>query len=203
MLLVHARTAEQKFVADGFGRQRFDLMYNDFVIIGPAEDPAHLLATSSVTEALRVLRDSGRIIVSRGDDSGTHKKERELWQAAGLSPQAFSPNWYRETGAGMGATIRMAVETDGYTLTDRATWIAFGDKRDHKVVVSGDPNMFNQYGVIAVNPAKFQHANAEGAQRFIDWLTGAHGQDLIAKYAVQGQQLFFPNAHRAAANPAD
>lgn len=203
VLLVHAKPAELKFVADGYGKQRLDLMYNDFVIIGPASDPAHLIGTTSVYEALKTLRDSKQIFVSRGDDSGTHKKERNLWKNAKLSPDTFSSDWYRETGSGMGATIRMAIEANGYTMTDRATWIAFGDKQDHKVVVSGDPELFNQYGVIAVNPEKFPHANAAGAQAFIDWLTSIHGQELIAEYTVQGEQLFFPNAQKTAANPAD
>lgn len=203
VLLVHAKPAELKFVADGYGKQRLDLMYNDFVIIGPATDPAHLIGTTSLYEVLKTLRDSKQVFVSRGDDSGTHKKERSLWENAKLSPDAFSSVWYRETGSGMGATIRMAIEANGYTLTDRATWIAFGDKRDHKVVVSGDPELFNQYGVIAANPETFPHANAAGAQAFIDWLTGTHGQESIAEYTVQGQQLFFPNAQRTAANPAE
>lgn len=203
VLLVHAKPAELEFVKQGNGKQRLDLMYNDFVVISPASDPAHLIGTTSVYEALTALRDSKQIFVSRGDDSGTHKKERALWRNAELSPDAFSSGWYRETGSGMGATIRMAIEANGYTLTDRATWIAFGDKQDHKVVVSGDPELFNQYGVIAVSPEKFPHANVAGAQAFIDWLTSSHGQELIAEYTVQGQQLFFPNAQRTAANPAD
>ena len=203
VLLVHAKSAELEFVEEGYGKQRLDLMYNDFVIIGPTSDPAHLIGTTSVYEALKILKDNKQIFVSRGDDSGTHKKERALWTSAKLSPDAFSSDWYRETGSGMGATIRMAIEADGYTLTDRATWIAFGDKQDHKVVVSGDPELFNQYGVIAVSPEKFPHANVAGARTFIDWLTSIHGQELIAEYTVQGQQLFFPNAQRTAANPAD
>ena len=203
VLLVHAKPAELEFVKNGYGKQRLDLMYNDFVIIGPTSDPAHLIGTTSVYEALKTLKDSKQIFVSRGDDSGTHKKEHALWENTKLSPDAFSSDWYRETGSGMGATIRMAIEANGYTLTDRATWIAFGDKQDHKVVVSGDPELFNQYGVIAVNPEKFPHANVAGAQTFIDWLTSTHGQELIAEYTVQGQQLFFPNAQRTAAKPAE
>ncbi len=190
VLLVHAKAAEETFVAEGYGVERFDLMYNDFVVIGPLADPAGI-ASQPLSKALALLADGSSPFVSRGDDSGTHKKERALWSDADLAPQG---SWYRETGSGMGATIRMAVEMDGYTLTDRATWIAFGDKGTHRIVVEGDPALFNQYGVIAVNPDKHPHANIEGANRFIDWLLGADGQAAIGAYKVQGQQLFYPNA---------
>jgi tungstate transport system substrate-binding protein len=191
VLLVHAKAAEMKFVAEGWGVERFDLMYNDFVLIGPASDPAGVKGLN-VHDALDKLQGGAGIFVSRGDDSGTHKAERALWKAAGIDP--VGNEWYRESGSGMGATIRVAVEMNGYTLTDRATWIAFGDRQAHEVLVEGDPVLFNQYGIILVNPEKFPHVNAAEAQTFIDWLLSPHGQALIAAFQLNGQQLFFPNA---------
>jgi tungstate transport system substrate-binding protein len=197
VLLVHAMQSELKFVEQGFGVQRYDVMYNDFVLIGPRDDPAKVANVKTVSEALNALQDSKQRFISRGDDSGTHKKELRLWHTVDLQPTG---KWYIETGSGMGATIRMAVEMNGYTLTDRATWIAFNGKEDHRIVLSGQPELFNQYGVIAVNPEKHPHVNRTGAEAFIAWLLSAHGQLLIAEFKVQGQQLFFPNAHKLAAN---
>lgn len=188
VLLVHARAAEEAFVAAGFGVERFDLMYNDFVIVGPADDPAGIGGLQVASALARLL--SGAVpFISRGDDSGTHKKELALWGAG-----APVGTWYREAGAGMGATLRVAVETNGYTLTDRATWIAYGAKEDHRVLVEGDAALFNQYGVTAVNPARHPHVNAAGAEALIGWLRSEDGQSAIAGYNVNGQQLFFPNA---------
>jgi tungstate transport system substrate-binding protein len=197
VLLVHAMQSELKFVEEGFGIQRFDVMYNDFVMIGPKNDPAKITKTKTVNLALAALQKTKQRFISRGDDSGTHKKELRLWKTADLQPDG---KWYIETGTGMGATIRMAVEMGGYTLTDRATWIAFNGKEDHRIVLSGQTELFNQYGVIAVNPVKHPHVNMRGSGALINWLISPHGQKLIANYRVQGQQLFFPNAHKTASN---
>ncbi len=194
VLLVHAKPAEQAFVADGMGTARTDLMYNDFVIVGPAADPAQLAGLTDVGDALRRVADAGALFASRGDDSGTHKKERSLWDAAGRSPDGASGAWYRETGSGMGATLNAGIAMGAYVMTDRATWISFGNKQDYDVLVQGDPALFNQYGVIPVNPAVCPNVNHEAAQTFVDWLVSAPGQAAIAAYQVAGQQLFFPNA---------
>ena len=192
ILLVHAKDAELELIASGNGVERYNLMYNDFVIIGPNTDPAGLTRAADLTEALTLLSNGDAIFVSRGDDSGTHKKERTLW--ASIGHRAVPSGWYRETGSGMGATIRAAIEMQGYTLTDRATWIAYEGKNDAQIVFEGDPELFNQYGVIAVNPAKHSHVNIKGAQVFIAWMLSDHGQELIGAYKRNDQQLFFPNA---------
>lgn len=194
VLLTHAKEAEEAFVAAGHGVARQDLMYNDFVLVGPAGDPAGIAGMQDVSEALQRIAASGALFASRGDDSGTHKAELRLWQAADLDPAAESGGWYRETGSGMGATLNLAVGMNAYTLTDRATWIAFANKGSHGIVLSGDPALFNQYGVILVNPEKHPNVKAEAGQTFIDWLLSKTGQQAIAAYEVQGQQLFFPNA---------
>lgn len=194
VLLVHAKAAEEKFVADGLGVKRFDLMYNDFVLIGPKDDPDGVTHAKTLPNVLAILAKGTAPFFSRGDDSGTHKKERALWQDAGIKVDPSGAGWYRETGAGMGATLRIAVESQGYTLSDRATWIAFAGKGRHDILFAGDADLFNQYGIIAVNPEKHPHVNASGAQMFINWILSKHGQDLIAAYSRDGQQLFFPNA---------
>ena len=194
VLLVHAKPAEERFVADGFGVKRFDVMYNDFIIVGPASDPAGIAGKSDVATALKAIAESQAVFTSRGDDSGTHKKEKALWTAAGVDPSEASGTWYRETGSGMGATLNAAVGMDAYALTDRGTWIAFKNKGDFKIVVEGDEALFNQYGVILVNPEKHTHVKAEEGQAFIDWILSAEGQQAIAAYKLDGQQLFFPNA---------
>jgi tungstate transport system substrate-binding protein len=193
VLLVHAKPAEEKFVADGFGVERFDVMYNDFIIVGPAADPAKLAGSKDATAALKTLADSGALFASRGDNSGTHKKELALWKAAGVDPTEASGQWYRETGSGMGATLNAAVGMGAYTLTDRGTWISFGNKGDYEIVVEGDPILFNQYGVILVNPDKHPKVKTEAGQAFIDWILSDEGQAAIAAYQVDGQQLFYPN----------
>lgn len=192
VLLVHAKEAELDFIASGNGVERFDLMYNDFVIIGPATDPINLYSAPDLTEALQILSQGKAIFVSRGDDSGTHKKERSLWASVGHT--AAPSDWYRETGSGMGATIRAAIEMQGYTITDRATWIAYEGKNDARIVFEGDTELFNQYGITAVSQAKHPHVNATDANKFIDWMLGEHGQKLIGLYTRDDQQLFFPNS---------
>lgn len=199
VLLVHAKAAEEQFVADGWGVQRRDVMYNDFVIVGPANDPAKLNGMHDAPAALKKLAETHTTFVSRGDDSGTHKKEQALWKATHIDPTTASGSWYRETGSGMGATLNTAVGMTGYTLTDRATWISFQNKADFQVLVEEDSQLFNQYGIILVNPAKHSHVKAVQGQQFIDWLLGPHGQQLIADYRIGNQQLFFPNAARTKA----
>lgn len=194
LLLVHAKPAEQAFVADGFGTRRTDLMYNDFVIVGPKDDPAGILGQGDAQAALTQIAASGALFASRGDDSGTNKKERALWAETSVDPQAASGGWYRETGSGMGATLNAAIGMGAYVMTDRATWISFANKQDYAIMVQGDADLFNQYGVIPVNPDKCPTVNAEAAQTFADWLLSARGQAAIAAYRVAGQQLFFPNA---------
>ncbi len=196
VLLVHARDAEEAFVAAGRGVERFDLMYNDFVIVGPKGDPAGIAGTADVVAALGVIAGSEVVFLSRGDGSGTHLAELRLWDETSVDVVAASGGWYRETGAGMGATLNIAVELGAYVLTDRGTWISFGNKWDHAVLVEGDARLFNQYGVILVNPDRHGQANAEAGQELVDWLTGEAGQAAIAGYRLGGEQLFFPNAAR-------
>lgn len=196
VLLVHAKAAEEEFVAAGFGIERFDLMYNDFVVVGPAADPAGVNGSRDAVAALRAIADAGATFASRGDDSGTHKKELALWQAAGVDPTGASGTWYRETGSGMGATLNVATGTKAYCLTDRATWISFANQGDFRIHVEGDPQLFNQYGVIVVNPKVHPRVKVAEAQAFVDWLLGEAGQTAIAAFSVDGKQLFYPNAKR-------
>ncbi len=194
VLLVHAKAAEEEFVASGGGVSRSDVMYNDFVIVGPASDPAGIRGTETATEALAGIAGSGALFASRGDDSGTHKKERALWQGTGIDPDGASGTWYRETGSGMGATLNVGIGMGAYVLTDRATWISFANKQDFEILVEGDAALFNQYGVVLVNPEVCPSVNASGGQTFIDWLLSDAGQTAIAGHRIDGQQLFFPNA---------
>ncbi|MBB96099.1 MAG: sulfate transporter [Rhodobacteraceae bacterium] len=194
VLFVHAKPAEEKFVADGDGVVRYDVMYNDFVIVGPADDPAGVAGSSDVTAALTTIAQAQAPFASRGDDSGTHKAELRLWKAAGVDAPAASGDWYRETGSGMGATLNAGTAMGAYIMTDRATWIAFGNKGDYQIAVQGDERMFNQYGIILVNPETHPGVKAELGQAFVDWVVSPEGQDAIAAYKVDGQQLFFPNA---------
>ena len=194
VLLVHAKPAEEKFVADGFGVERFDVMYNDFVIVGPPADPAGLAGLSDGPAALKKIAEAEAIFASRGDNSGTHKKEVLLWQAAGVDPSSASGTWYRETGSGMGATLNAAVGMGAYALTDRGTWISFKNKSDFKVLVERGHRLFNQYGIMLVNPERHPNVKADWGQAFIDWIVGSEGQKAIAEYQLGGQQLFFPNA---------
>jgi tungstate transport system substrate-binding protein len=194
VLLVHAKPAEEKFVAEGFGVERFDLMYNDFVIVGPPADPAGVGAMTDAPAALEKIAAAQATFASRGDDSGTHKKEKALWQAAGVDPSSASGQWYRETGSGMGATLNAGVGMGAYVMTDRATWISFKNKGDFEILVEGDEALFNQYGVILVSPDKCPSVKADLGQQFVDWLVSETGQTAIGAYQVEGQQLFFPNA---------
>jgi len=194
VLLVHAKPAEEKFVAEGYGVERYDVMYNDFVLVGPAEDPAGVKGMDDAPAALAQIAEDEAVFASRGDDSGTHKKEMSLWDIAGVNPTEASGTWYRETGSGMGATLNTGTGMDAYVMTDRATWISFGNKGDHEILVEGDPSLFNQYGIIMVNPEKHPNVNVEAAQIFIDWILSEEGQSAIASFEVQGQQLFTPNA---------
>ncbi len=191
LLIVHHRASEDAFVAQGYGVQRFDIMYNDFVLVGPRTDPVSVRGSSILGDALTRIAAARPIFVSRGDDSGTHKKERELWAAAGLVPQG---GWYREIGAGMGAALNMSAAVDAYTLSDRGTWLSFGNKQDLDLLFSGDEGLRNPYSAIAVNPDRFPHVKAEAATVLIDWLVSPHGQQLIGDFRIQGQQLFCPYA---------
>lgn len=198
VLLVHAKSAEEAFVADGYGVKRSDLMYNDFIIVGPPADPAGIKGGTNAVDALKRIAAAKALFASRGDNSGTHKKELDLWASAAIDPQPASGQWYRETGSGMGATLNAAVGMGAYALTDRATWISFKNKGNFQILVEGDDALFNQYGVILVNAAKCPNVKAEFGQAFIDWLTGKDGQAAIAAYRLNGQQLFFPNANKDA-----
>ena len=193
VVFVHAKPQEEKFVADGFGVQRYDVMYNDFVLVGPKEDPARIKGSKDILAALKTINASGAAFVSRGDKSGTHAAELALWKAAGLSPQDTKPGWYREIGQGMGAALNTATAMQAYVLADRGTWISFKNKAALEIAVEGDKALFNQYGIMLVNPAKFPSVKKEWGQAFIDWTTSAEGQNAISDYKIDGQQLFFPN----------
>ena len=194
VLLVHAKSSEEKFINDGYGVERIDVMYNDFVLVGPSADPVGLKNVGSIAEALKKISLGGAIFVSRGDKSGTHIKEMELWRDAGINPMPESGRWYLETGSSMGSTLNVAVGKNAYCLTDRSTWISFNNKGSVKIVVEGHPELFNQYGVILVNQEIHPHVRAVEGQVFIDWIVGEKGQQAIASYTVGGEQLFFPNA---------
>ena len=194
VLLVHARADEEKFVAEGWGVKRYPLMYNDFVIIGPAADPARIAKSADAVTALKRIAESKSPFVSRGDDSGTHKAELKLWKDAGIDAKAASGSWYREAGQGMGATINTAVGMGAYVLSDRATWSAFKNRGDHAISVEGDARLFNPYGIILVNPDKHPRVKAADGQAFIDWLISPAGQKAIASFEIEGEQQFFPNA---------
>jgi tungstate transport system substrate-binding protein len=196
VLLVHDKPAEEKFVAEGYGVERFDVMYNDFIVVGPGNDPAGIAGMKDTKAAMKKIADKKNLFASRGDNSGTHAKELALWKAAGVDPVAASGTWYRETGSGMGATLNTAVGMGAYALTDRGTWISFKNKGNYKIVVEGDPELFNQYGVMLVNPTKFPNVKAKQGQAFIDWLLSDEGQAAIADFKIEGQQLFFPNAKK-------
>ena len=196
VLLVHDTGAEERFVAEGHGTARHDVMYNDFVIVGPPADPARIAGTRDAAAALAAIARARAAFASRGDDSGTHKAELRLWRAAGIDPAAHSGTWYRETGSGMGATLNVGIGMGAYVLSDRATWIAFGNRRRHRIAVEGDARLFNQYGVVAVSPARHPRAKAALARQFVDWILSAEGQAAIASHRIGGRQLFFPNARR-------
>jgi tungstate transport system substrate-binding protein len=194
VLFVHARSEELKFVAEGFATKRTPLMYNDFIIVGPTADPAKIAGITDAARALKAIAGSMSPFVSRGDRSGTHLAELQLWKDAGLDLAAIRGAWYREVGQGMGAALNTANAMAAYTLADRATWISFKNKGDLRIAVEGDRKLFNQYGVMLVNPAKYPHVKAKDGQTFIDWLVSAEGQATLAGYKIDSQQLFFPNA---------
>jgi tungstate transport system substrate-binding protein len=194
VVFVHARPQEEKFVADGFGVKRFAVMYNDFILVGPKSDPAGVKGKDIAT-ALKAIKDKAAPFVSRGDKSGTHAAELALWKAAGVDVAGADKGpWYREIGQGMGAALNTASSMNGYVLADRGTWLSFKNRGELDIVVEGDKQLFNQYGIILVNPAKHAHVKTALGQEFIDWLVSADGQKTIADYKINGQQLFFPNA---------
>ena len=196
VLLVHSRQREDKFVAEGYARQRYDVMYNDYVIVGPQSDPAGIADLRDGATAFNKIAKKKSIFVSRGDMSGTHSKERALWQAASILPDASSAKWYRETGSGMGATLNIAAGMAGYTLTDRATWTSFGNKADLDILIEGDKNLFNPYGVMLISKNKCPTVNTKAGQAFIDWLLSETGQSAISAFRVDDKQLFFAHAQR-------
>lgn len=194
VLFVHHKPSEEKFVADGMGIERFDVMYNDFVLVGPKSDPAGIKGSTSAADALAKIAASKSPFTSRGDDSGTNKKELSLWKAASLDPKAASGEWYRETGSGMGATLNVASGMDAYAMTDRATWLKFKNRGDLTILTEGDPALFNQYGIILVNEQKHPHVKSALGQTFIDWVISDAGQTQINEYKIKGKQAFFANA---------
>lgn len=196
IVFVHHKPSELAFVENGFGVERLAVMFNDFVIVGPAADPAKIKGATVAGEAYRKIAAAKSVFVSRGDDSGTHKKSLEIWQSAGIKVAEFSGKWYREAGAGMGATLNIAVSVGGYSLTDRATWEKFGNKGDHVILSEGDAKLRNQYGIIMVNPAVHGHVKKQDAETFIDWVVSKNGQTAIDRYTVNGKQVFFANAGR-------
>ena len=191
VVFVHARAQEETFVVDGYGVQRFDVMYNDFVIVGPNDDPAGLRDAAEASAAMAAIAAAEAPFASRGDDSGTHVAEMNLWTAAGVDPAG---TWYLSTGSGMGATLNTAAQVPAYALTDRGTWLSFDNRGDLEIVFEGDPVLFNPYGIILVNPERHSHVKAEQGQSFIDWLLSACGQRAIADFTVNDEQLFFPSA---------
>jgi tungstate transport system substrate-binding protein len=195
VVFVHAKSLEEKFVAEGGGVKRFPVMYNDFVLVGPAADPAGIKGTKDIAAALTAIKAKGAPFVSRGDRSGTHMAELDLWKAAGVDIARDKGPWYRAIGQGMGAALNTSTGMGAYTLSDRATWISFRNKGDLAIAVEGDNRLFNQYGVILVNPAKHPAVKKELGQQFIDWLVSPEGQKAIAGYKIEGRQLFFPNAN--------
>ena len=194
VVFVHARSLEEKFIAEGFGVKRFDVMYNDFVLVGPKADPAKVKGGKDILSALKAIHGKGAAFVSRGDKSGTHAAELALWKAANLDPAVAKPSWYKEIGQGMGAALNTANAMPAYLLADRGTWISFKNKGDMEIVIEGDQRLFNQYGIILVNPAKHPNVKKELGQAFIDWILSDDGQNAIRAYKIEGQQLFFPNA---------
>ena len=194
VVFVHDQAAEEKFVAEGFGVQRFPVMYNDFVLIGPKSDPAKIGGGKDILGALRKIEAAKAPFVSRGDKSGTHAAELRYWKAAGVNLDTQKGAWYKDTGSGMGPTLNTASSMNGYVLADRGTWLSFKNRGDLTVLVEGDQRLFNQYGVMLVNPAKHAHVKKDLGQQFVDWVVSPRGQAAIASYKIGGEQLFFPNA---------
>jgi tungstate transport system substrate-binding protein len=194
VVFVHAKAQEEKFLEEGFGVKRFDVMYNDFVLIGPKSDPAGVSGSKDIAAALVAIEARKAPFVSRGDRSGTHSAELKLWKDAGIDIEAAKGPWYKEIGQGMGAALNTAAAMNAYVLSDRGTWLSFRNRGDLDIAVEGDKRLFNQYGVMLVNPEKHPGVKAEAGQRFVDWLISPEGQEAIGEYKIDGQQLFFPNA---------
>jgi tungstate transport system substrate-binding protein len=197
VVFVHAKAQEEKFVAEGFGVRRFDVMYNDFVLIGPKADPAGIKGGRDIVLALKTIQAKASPFVSRGDKSGTHSAELALWKAAALDPAGTKPSWYREIGQGMGAALNTSAAMGAYVLADRGTWLSFKNRDALELSVEGDKRLFNQYGIILVSPERHKHVKRELGQMFIDWIISKEGQAAIAAYKINGEQLFFPNAGAA------
>jgi tungstate transport system substrate-binding protein len=194
VVFVHAKAQEEKFVVEGFGVRRFDVMYNDFVLIGPKADPAGIKGGKDIVTALKAIETKASPFVSRGDKSGTHAAELALWKVANLDPAGTKPSWYREIGQGMGAALNTASAMGAYVLSDRGTWLSFKNREALEISIEGDKRLFNQYGIILVNPEKHAHVKNELGQAFIDWVISKDGQAAIASHKINGEQLFFPNA---------
>jgi tungstate transport system substrate-binding protein len=195
VVFVHAKSAEEKFLSEGLGVKRFPVMYNDFVLIGPKADPAGIKGSKDVAAALKAIKDKAGPFISRGDRSGTHVAEIALWKVAGIDIEKDKGDWYKSIGQGMGAALNTASASNDYVLTDRGTWLAFKNRGELAIAVEGDKRLFNQYGVMLVNPAKHASVKKELGQQFIDWLVSAEGQNAIAGYKINGEQLFYPNAN--------
>ena len=194
VVFVHAKAAEEKFLAEGFGVKRYPVMYNDFILVGPQGDPAGIKGSKDIVAAFKALKDKGIAFISRGDKSGTHQAELNLWTVAGIDIAKDKGPWYKEIGQGMGAALNSASASNAYVLTDRATWLSFKNKGDLVIEVEGDKRLFNQYGIMLVNPARHPSVKKELGQQFIDWLVSAEGQKAIADFKINGEQLFYPNA---------
>ncbi|HWZ70946.1 MAG TPA: substrate-binding domain-containing protein [Casimicrobiaceae bacterium] len=199
VVFVHARSAEEKFLAEGHGVKRYPVMYNDFVLVGPKSDPAKIGGSKDILEALKKLEAAKAPFVSRGDKSGTHLAELDLWKAAGVDIDKAKGPWYRDTGQGMGPALNTASSMNAYILTDRGTWLAFKNRGDLTILVEGDKRLFNQYGVMLVNPDKHPSVKKEFGQMFVDWVISPEGQQAISEYKINGEQLFFPNAEQPGA----
>ena len=195
VVFVHAKSQEDKFVADGFGVKRHPVMYNDFILIGPKNDPAGVKGAKDIVAALKAIKEKGAPFISRGDKSGTHSAELNLWKAAGIDIAKEKGPWYKEIGQGMGAALNTASASNAYVLADRGTWLSFKNRGDLVIAVEGDKRLFNQYGVILVNPQKHAHIKKDNGQQFIDWLISPEGQKAIADFKINGEQLFYPNAN--------
>ncbi len=193
VLIVHAREREEKFVKSGFGLKRENLMYNDFVIVGPSSDPVKIINLEDIISVFKKIASNRHFFISRGDESGTNIKELKIWELAGVNLKPESGKWYYEVGAGMGSTLNIAIQLNAYVLTDRATWISFKNKSNFKILFEGDDLLFNQYGIISINPSHCPNTKYKEAKKFIDWLVSKHGQNKIKKYILKGEQLFFPN----------
>jgi tungstate transport system substrate-binding protein len=198
VVFVHDRPAEDRFMAEGFGVKRFDVMYNDFVVLGPSADPAHIAGGKNVVEAFRKIADEKAPFISRGDRSGTNEAELRYWKDASIAVNPAQDRWYREIGQGMGPALNMAASAKAYVLSDRGTWLSFKNRGTLEILVEGDKRLFNQYGVMLVNPTKHPEVNVKEGQAFVDWLISPDGQSAIAEYKIGGQQLFFPDAQSSA-----